>query len=261
MAKLSILEITQDILNDMDSDEVNSIDDTFEATQVAQIIGSTFRDMMANRDWSHQRKLTKFDSSASSLLPVVLPVASNTKRIDSIKYDKIRMGETRKNYLDVDYATPDDFLRLSNQRNNSNTNIDVMSYNGVELLIQNDKAPAYYTSFNETEVLFDSYDSAVDDTIKSSKTQLVAYFIPPLVIADDNVPDLPEEAFSALINEAKSRAMLKLKQFSDDKAEIQSRKQNAWLANNEWTVKGGIGYANYGRTSRKMGKDPTFRRD
>jgi len=42
MAKMTVLEIVQDILNDIDGDEVNSIDDTLESEQVAQIVKSTY---------------------------------------------------------------------------------------------------------------------------------------------------------------------------------------------------------------------------
>jgi len=38
MAKKTVLDMVQDILSDMESDEVNSISDTTEALQVAQII-------------------------------------------------------------------------------------------------------------------------------------------------------------------------------------------------------------------------------
>ena len=42
MAKLTLLEMTQDIMSDMDSDEINSINDSVEALQVAQIIKTTY---------------------------------------------------------------------------------------------------------------------------------------------------------------------------------------------------------------------------
>ena len=54
--KMNLLEITQDILNDMDGDEVNSIDDTFESAQIAQIIKSTYYAIISNRNWPHTRR-------------------------------------------------------------------------------------------------------------------------------------------------------------------------------------------------------------
>ena len=47
----------------------------------------------------------------------------------------------------------------------------------------------------------------------------------------------------------------------DPKAEGEARRQQRWLARNDWRGKGGIEYPNYGRRGRKAGyrKDPTFR--
>ena len=42
MARMTVLEMTQDILSDMNSDEVNTINGSLEATQVAQIIKTTY---------------------------------------------------------------------------------------------------------------------------------------------------------------------------------------------------------------------------
>ena len=42
MPKMSLLEMTQDILSDMDSDEVNSINDSVESLQVLGIIKNTY---------------------------------------------------------------------------------------------------------------------------------------------------------------------------------------------------------------------------
>ena len=46
MPKLTLLDMTQDILSDIDSDEVNSISDTPDSLQVAGIIKSSFYDMI-----------------------------------------------------------------------------------------------------------------------------------------------------------------------------------------------------------------------
>ena len=256
MPKFTLLEIVQDILNDMDSDEVNSIDDTIEAQQVAAIVSSTFNDMMANRNWSHQLKLTTLNSSTNSELPTVMYLKDGVKEVCSIYYNKAKEkdvdnGEYKKEYREVKYVSYDNFLRLCNNRNSFASNIFEMQYGGTTLLIQNDKHPDFYTSFNDKELIFDSWDKEIDDVLQSSKTQLTAYFMPTLVVANDAIPDLPEEAFPALINEAKSRAMLRLKQFNDHKAETESRRQNRWLANKEGNIRGFINYPDYGRKGRR----------
>ena len=46
MAKLTVLEIVQNILSDLNSEEVNSISDTIEADQVAEIVKTTYLDLV-----------------------------------------------------------------------------------------------------------------------------------------------------------------------------------------------------------------------
>lgn len=252
MAKMTLLEIVVDILNDLDGDEVNSIDDTFESQQVAQIVKSTYIAMMSNRNWPHQMKLVSLVASGNNALPTHVTVQDPVKEMVSVNYNKVRDGETRRKYQPMRWLEPDDFLRHTNRRNSDENNIDIITDpSGVELLIRNDLAPTYYTSFNDSTLVFDSYDNAVDDTIQESKIQARAYVMNSWVHLDDAIPDLPDEAFTALLEEAKSRAALKLRQQPDQKAEQESRRQQAWLARKDWRVKGGIKYPDYGRGSNK----------
>ena len=55
--QMTLLEMVQDILNDIDSDPVNSIDDTEESVQIAQIIKTSYFALSTNRNWPHQKKL------------------------------------------------------------------------------------------------------------------------------------------------------------------------------------------------------------
>lgn len=251
--KLSLLEIVQDILNDIDGDEVNSIDDTFESQQVAQIVKSTYFAMISNRNWPHTKRLISLEASGDVSYPTHVTVQSAIKEMISINYNKVRDGETRKRYEQVRWIDPDDFLRHTNRRNSDADNIDVIvDYSGVELLIRNDVHPTYYTSFDDSVLVFDSYDKSVDDTIQESKIQARAYVIPEWVPDDDFVPDLPEEAFSALVEEAKSKASMKLRQIQDAKAEQEAGRQQRWLSRKSWRVHGGIQYPDYGRKGGKV---------
>lgn len=253
MSKKSLLEIVQEILNDMDSDEVGSIDDTFESQQVASIVSSTYRAMVSNRNWPHLRKLVQVNASGDNALPTHMTVQDAIKEMVSINYNTVKVGETRRRYQPMRWTEPDDFLRMSNQRNNDEANVDVIvDPTGVELLVYNDRAPTRYTSFDDSSLVFDSYDSAVDSTLQQSKVQAQAYIMPTFSLVDDHIPDLPEEAFTALIEEAKAKSFVKLKQTQDIKAEQEAGRQQRWLSRKSWRVNGGIQYPNYGRGTRKF---------
>lgn len=262
--KYSLLEIVSDILSDMDGDYVDSINDTDEATQVAQIVKTTYQAMMSNRNWPHTAVVLNITPSANNLLPTHTSLPSNVKELISVFYDIRKNGETRLNYRQIKYLDPDDFLRYTNQRNNDDVNCDViLDPSGVKILIMTNKAPEYYTSFDDETMIFDSFDSDVDSTIQANKTQIRAYVIPPFEMQDDFVPDLPDEAFAALIEEAKSKAMFKLKQTQDIKAEQEAGRQQRWLSRKAWkTHEKDLYPYSYGRKNAKgRRRDPTFRRD
>lgn len=259
MPKYTLLEMTQDILNDMDGDEVTSIDDTMEATQVANIIRTTFNLMMDNKDWPHTKGIIQFVASGTTARPTHMTLASNVKKILSVNYDKRLTTETQLKFIEVVYKNPDDFLRMTNSRNNDDSNIEVVTdLSGITYLIRNDLAPQYYTSFDDETIIFDSFDNVVDSTLQASKVQCIGYSIPTFTLVDAHVADLPMEAFGYLLEESKSKASLKLRQSQDVKAEIESRKQGAWLSRNAFTIAGGIKYYNFGRNKSrtiKTGKD------
>lgn len=258
--KLTLLEIVQDILNDLDSDEVNSIDDTVEAQQVAQIVKSTYFALLSNRNWPHLKKGIKLDSYADLSKPTHLKLADNVKELSFVNYDKRKLNETRKRYEQVKWMEPDDFLAYTNKRNSDESNVKVVvDFSGIDLLIRNDQQPTYYTSFDDSNMVFDSYDSKVDDTLVSAKFQAQGYVIPDWEPIDDFIPDLPDEAFTLLLEESKSRASFKLKQVQDVKAEQEAGRQNRWLSRKSWRVNGGQQYPDYGRLSHKHKRDSTFR--
>lgn len=246
--KMTLLEMVQDILSDMESDEVNSIDDTQEGLQVAQIVKSSYYAMISNRNWPHTKKAISLLPSNAVDKPTHMRISEDVKEVLFINYNVERATDDRKMYKPVKWLEPDSFLHLLNHRNSSEDNVKVVSdYSGIELLVITDKAPQYYTSFDDVHVVFDSFDENVDNTLQESKIQASGYVVPSWKHEDDFVPDLPIEAFTALLEEAKSRAMFKLKQVQDVKAEQETNRQQRWLSRKAWAVNGGIKYPNYGR--------------
>lgn len=264
MAQMSLLEIVQDILNDLDSDEVNSIDDTIESQQVAQIVKSTYFALMSSKNWPHLRRLVQLVPSGNINLPNFMSLEETIQEMISLHYDCRQVGDgARRKYMPIKYRTPDDFLRWCNSRVSTAPNVITIidPTSGCELLIRNDIAPTIYTSFDDTNLVFDSYDSNVDDTLQATKCQAFAYMQPAWVQSDTAIPDLPTDAFVLLLEEAKSRAAVKLRQMADQKAEQESMRQRAWMSRKDWRVAGGIKFPNYGRIGYKNYEDVTFRQE
>ena len=263
--KYTLLDIVTDIINDMDGDFISSINDTDEAQQVAQIVKTTYQAIMSNRNWPHTARVINITSYADNNLPTHTRIEDNVKEVISVYYDVRQDNDPRLNYQMIKYIDPDDFLRHTNQRNSADVNsVVVLDPSGVKLIISTNKAPEYYTSFDDSTIVFDSYDANVDSTIQASKTQIRAYIIPTFQMVDDFTPDLPDEAFALLIEEAKSKAMFKLKQTQDVKAEQEAGRQNRWLSRKAWRAHEKDIYPyDYGR-GRHGGhgrrRDPTFRR-
>jgi hypothetical protein len=250
--KKTLLSIVQDILNEMDSDEVNSIDDTIESQQVAGVVRGCYEAMIANRDWPHLRKLITLDSSLTLARPTHFRIPETMKELVMFKYDKYKGEEGRQQYEEVKYLYPDEFLRFTSSRNSKNQNvITVKLQNGIPLLVVNDQAPTYWTSFDDDYIVCDSYQADIEDTLQSRKTQVLAYMEPKWVHTDDAVPDLPSEAFPALLEESKSTAFFVIKQMQNGKAEAKATQQQRWLSRKAWRTHGGVRYPNYGRKGRK----------
>jgi len=250
--KRTLLDMTQEIQSDLDLDEIESIDDTMESEQIVVILKSTYYAMMSNRDWPHLRRSIQIEPYSDVTKPTHMKIQDEIKELCFLNYNKANATDTRKKYSEVKYLQPDEFIHKTNQNDSSQANVtEVVDPGGIDLFVRNDTAPTYYTSFDDSTLIFDSYDSAVDSSLQESKVQAQAYVVPAWSSADDFIPDLPDDAFTALVEESKSKASLRLRQVADQKAEQESGRQNKWLARKARRVAGGIQYPNWGRGIRK----------
>ena len=262
MAKMTLLEMVQDILSEMDSDEVNSLSDTVESEQVAQILRTTYAELMSNRNWPHLAKLIQFNSSTDINLPTHQTLGADVKELLFVRYDCRKTGITKRDYKDMKYLAPLDFLTKTNARDSDSANVLIVNDpTSVEVLVLNDKAPEYFTSFDEETLVFDSYDSNVGSTLITDRFQCQAYVMPQWVHEDDAYPDLPSEAFSALLEEAKSVCFHTLKQVNNDKAEQKARRQQRWLSQKAWAVSDLELYPDFGRKPIGSRNNPYIRKD
>jgi hypothetical protein len=86
MAQLTVLQMTQNILSAMSSDEVNSIGDTVESMQVAQILQNKYYDIVARGDLTLDDQLFQLNPSDNSNSPVLMSLPTGTMRINWLRY-------------------------------------------------------------------------------------------------------------------------------------------------------------------------------
>lgn len=248
MSRMTLLEMVQDILNDMDGDEVDTILETIESAQVAQILKTSYFELMANRNWPHLKTTFDLDEYSTTTTPVTMVIPANIKEVEWIKYNIRSSTDTKDKYRTIEYKYPEDFLEVMNNRDSSASEVSKLSVaTGLYLNVRRDKAPQYWTSFDDTYAFFDSYDSAVESYIHANKTSCYGVRTPTWTHTDAAYPDLPYEAFPVLLEEAKSTAFYVLRQVANEKAEQKATRQQRWLSRKAWRAKGGVRYPNYGR--------------
>jgi len=224
MASYTLLDVVQSYLNATDGFPVNSIDDSTEADQVADIAKIIFDEVVTDiRDWGRHRNIIQLDSVADSTKPNYLKLPSTVIRLNEsvIRYNKATgdAGDSTLVYQTVNYCRPDDFLERINARStNQNKTQIVTDFSGIQFTVLNEKAPDYYTSFDDEYLVFDSFDSNVDSVLQNSKTQCVATVDATFSKTDDWVIDLPEwfqPHFAQLVRARASEYLREEPLFSD----------------------------------------------
>lgn len=235
MSKPTLLELTQDILSSMDSDEVNSITDTTESQQVATIIKTVYRDIVNRSNMPDQFILFGLEASTDASKPTLMTLPNDIEEMLWLKYDRHILGDTTA--LRFEMVRPmalDEFLNLTLGQSTANSNIFTFTHtlttfgtnpHTMTFMGRKDKAPEWYTSFDDGTIIFDSYDIAVDATLQKSKTMGYGQKSIPWTNTDTFIPLLDEKQFSLLFNEAKALAFAELKQTSNMKAEQAAKRQ------------------------------------
>jgi hypothetical protein len=229
MAK-TLLELTQNILSAMDSDEVNSISDSVESLQVATIIAETLEAEFNNLDFPSFQKIVKLDGLSDLDHPNYLQYGSNVSGIQWLKY---RDNRNNSRYKEVIYLTPTDFFDRITLVTNSGANTqEITDFSGITYFIKTNSAPTFYTSVDNNYLIFDSFDAEYEDSLHESNTfALGSSNINSVELQDDYVPPIPDDLFPLLLAEAKATCFLTVKQMPSPKSEQIARRQRSRMQN------------------------------
>ena len=218
--------MVQSILNDTDSEPVNSIFDTEEAQQFASVIRDTYFNIIAASETPEHDELLKLTALSDITKPTILVYPTNLKDIRLFEYD----GK------EVYWKEPTAFLA-----NLPSEGDDVFTYthplNGISLTARNSKNPKYYTSFDNEYIVCDSYDMSVDTTLQESKTRCWGTKYPSFTMSDSFIPDLSEQMFPYLLSESKSVCFSVFKSGSDPKIEQAARRLRSYVQNDRYKTK------------------------
>lgn len=244
--KKSLLEIVKSMLNDTDSDDVNSISETVEALQFAHIVESVFNDIISTRSVPEHESLIKLTALSDSDFPTHFVLEDNQAKIEAIWYDT--STDSTFDYKRIHYETPMEFLQRVDRRSSDST-VDVKDKTGgTNLRIYNDRSPTYYTSFDDEHIVMDAFNTSVDSTLQQSKVRAIGVTYPTFTISDDYVPDLDVSFFPYLIQESKSRAFAVYKGSINPKVEQTARRQKVHVQNDKHRTQAPLRKRNYGRS-------------
>lgn len=240
MPTQTLLDMTQEILSAMSSDEVNSIGDTTESLQVATIIKRKYFDIVGRAGLPEHNQYINLTPSNDADQPTLMFVPDEVNNIEWIKYLDTSIADST-DYKYVTMLPIQQFTDMINSFNPTETNVGSFvfsdttnSYPGTfTCYFNNDRQPSYCTVIGNKYILFDSYDVTQDDTLQSSKTMCFGQVAPSFRMEDTFIPRLDDQQFPLLLNEAKALAFYELKQMPHAKAEQEIKRQWSSTARNK----------------------------
>lgn len=227
--RYTLKEMVDLILNAMDSDEVNSITDTVEATDIANTIKSCYYDMATDLDLPEHNRVYELNASGDNAKPVLMTLPNNALNLKWLKYDMQISGDTVSDYQYLDRLDLENFMLRQEALREYTSDVDEMIFTSnsesFPFMYWTDRHPSYYTTFDDNTLLFDAHDSTLDTTLQKSKTMAFGNVYPAFTIDDDFIPEIDPSQFSLLINKAKVRCFAEKKQAANPEAMAEMRRQ------------------------------------
>lgn len=230
MPSYTLLQMTQDILAEMDSDAINSINDNDEAQSVARTIRTAYNNLFSRVELVTNKILFNLTASTDPTQPVTMFVPPSIISTEWIRYDKHLSNTTNPLWGSVDFLIWNEFVQLVQSFQITTAN-DINSYTitvpsgTVQLFYRNNISPSYWSTPDDFTILFDSVDLTVDTTLQSSKTTCYGIKDQVFQLVDGYVIPLEHNQMMMLYNEAKSMCFVNFKGQMNPKAEAEARRQ------------------------------------
>lgn len=217
----------------MNSDEVNSIDDTVESRDIALLLRDVYYDVAVELNLDAHESLFELEDSGDADQPVLMYLPENVSKVYWIKYNNQLTGETNSSYIPVSHKDFDEFYTMQNGLSQNTTDVDemtfVMNEEDFEIMYATDRMPRFFTHVGNTTILFDSLDEAEDTTLQKEKTMCAGLVYPTFTLENDFIPILDASQFPYYRNRAKVRAFAEQKQVENKEAASETRNQKVLM--------------------------------
>jgi hypothetical protein len=237
----TLLDMVQDLLTSLDSFSVNSIADTEESLSVARIISQSYRDLVALWDIPENKTFFELESSGDADQPTLMYRPAAVSSIEWVKYNQQLSSDTLAKFRPVTYVPLDKFTEMMY---NTTEGDNVVSYpltlgdSSIDIICTNDKWPTYYTSFNDSTIIFDSYMASEDAILVKNKSLAYGLEDHEISLTDTFVFPLDTRQLSLLFNSAKLQAFIELKQVANPVAQKRERDGLIQMERTKQAIKG-----------------------
>lgn len=226
--KYTLLEMTQAILEKMDSDEINSIWDTPESIAVAGEVRDTYWSMISGMEDRQRKSLIRLESVSDEQYFNQMRVPDNVIIVETVRY------KINDEWRTIPYVDPDTFLQ--NSYNRSGYFKEVKSSpsdpKAGYVRVGTNANPSCYTTFDNQIFFFDSVDQQIETTLQESKSGAWATSLPPFEMKDTFVPALRVDEFAGFLNDCVAACFIHFKGVSNAKSEKRARDQMVRGQNN-----------------------------
>jgi hypothetical protein len=206
----TVLQYVQATLSVMDSDEVDSIGDTSEATQVAELLLDVYYELINRQEWSFMRGALDITSEGITTAPTQLLLPENCKRLRIVWYNIDTAGGFQRRKLK--YLQPEEFLDRFASGAAAGNRVLVNPAPNMQFYVNTDRMPSFWTSFDDSHIWCDAYEASVESTLQTNKVSAWGDRIPDFQVTDTFVPFLPDHMVPLLQATLSNHAMETLKQ-------------------------------------------------
>ena len=208
--KYTRLEIVQRTLSAINGMNVSAVGDTEESEQIAMLLDSVYDYVLHEFIWPHLLTTGNLEVTTT---PNQMKFPENLMNVDKVYYG----GK------EIDYITPDEMIYLLDRRDKELPEVDIA---GAYL----NKPPRYWTSIDDTYVIFDSYPGS----LVSNDSRCLYYRKPSELVNDLDCPDLPERFQTVLLDGVIGDAFFTMKRDTANGRVFQSRFKKGMTRMRRW---------------------------